>query len=66
MKVTQAAPVLRMRFCHVRLPIYKKSGVARSLMQWYKLRLHEQRQKTRPDPTLVHPNWQNQGIKKIG
>ena len=41
MKVTQASPVFRMRFCHVRLPIYKKSGVARSLMQWYRLRLYE-------------------------
>jgi len=66
MKVTQASPVFRMKFCHVRLRIHKKSGVAHSLVQWYKLRLYEQRQKARPDPTLMHPNWLNQGIKKIG
>jgi len=51
--MTQASLVFRMKFCHVRLPIYKKSGVTRSPMQWYKLRLYEQRQKARPDPTLL-------------
>ncbi len=33
-------------------PFKKKICAARSLMQWYKLRLYEQRQKARPDPTL--------------
>jgi hypothetical protein len=63
MKVTQVSPVFRMRFCHVRLPIYKKIGVAHSLMHWYKLRLYEQREKARDnpllmgDPTLLTPHW---------
>jgi len=66
MKVIQTSPIFRMKFCYVRLAIYKKSGVTRSLRQWYKLRSYEQRQKARPDPTLLHPTWLNQGIKKIG
>ena len=41
MKATQVSPVFRMRFCHARLPIYKKSGVARSIMHSHKLRLYE-------------------------
>ena len=53
MKATQISPSFRMRFYHAPLPNYKKSGVARSIMHSYKLRLYEYRQKARPDPNKL-------------